>query len=421
EAVSWVSGKPYLFNGLFVLLSLLLFVYFLKTEEKKYLYYFLVAALLTFVTEKTRSAALPLLAILSWVVIDHRLKEKVSLLKILSIFGVLFLIIVIILWPQLMLRIQNVNSGVNASDSIFYNPFFQYPTAMAKYLQLIWVPVDLTLYHTMYVIPSWVNWIILLIYLTMVVWFWFKDKKMFFALAFIFLATAPSMAPVKISWLVAERYVFLGSAGFAIFLAMILEKISKKSKPLSIILLVILVAVYSIRVFLRNIDWQTNHKLWVNTCQVSPNSHNAWNNIGDDYDKLGQYENAIKGFTQSTVVKANYADAFHNRANIFYKMGRLDLAQDSYRTALHFNPALYQTYLSLIQIDLMQKRFDLAMSDLAMYKQYGPNDVQTAYVEAVVDAESGKIKEAKEILEAILRVAPDYVQAKNLYEALRNK
>ncbi|MDD4938293.1 MAG: tetratricopeptide repeat protein, partial [Candidatus Shapirobacteria bacterium] len=387
----------------------------------KYLYYFLVAALLTFVTEKTRSAALPLLAILSWVVIDHRLKEKVSLLKILSIFGVLFLIIVIILWPQLMLRIQNVNSGVNASDSIFYNPFFQYPTAMAKYLQLIWAPVDLTLYHTMYVIPSWVNWIILLIYLTMVVWFWFKDKKMFFALAFIFLATAPSMAPVKISWLVAERYVFLGSAGFAMFLAMILEKISKKSKPLSIILLVILVAVYSVRIFFRNIDWQTNHKLWVNTCQVSPNSHNAWNNIGDDYDKLGQYENAIKGFTQSTVVKANYADAFHNRANIFYKMGRLDLAQDSYRTALHYNPALYQTYLSLIQIDLMQKRLDLAMSDLAMYKQYGPNDVQTAYVEAVVDAEAGKIKEAKEILEAILRVAPDYVQAKNLYEALRNK
>jgi len=419
EVVSWVSGKPYLFNSLFALAALVAFVYLLKTEKKKYFWWFLVLALLTFIMERTRSTALILLSLLSWVTIDHRLKRKINLGKLLLVGGALFLIVVILLWPNLVARVQNVNSGINFSESIFYDPFFQYPTAIAKYLQLIWMPVDLTLYHTMYIIPVWLNWVILMTYLTMLVWFFLKDKKIFFALAFIFLATAPSMAPVKISWLVAERYAFLGSVGFAWFLAIIFQKIWNKNKTLSLICLGILVVLYSVRVVLRNVDWQTNHNLWVVTCQVSPNSHNAWNNIGDDYDKLGQYENAIKGFTQSTVVKPNYADAFHNRANIFYKIGRLDLAQDSYRTAVYYNPALFQTYLSLIQVDLMQKRADLAVTDLASYKKYGPNDLQTSYIEAVVDINIGQKDQAITVLETIVKNHPDFSPAVNLLNQLK--
>ena len=77
-------------------------------------------------------------------------------------------------------RINTVNSGYNSSESIFYDPFFQYPTSIAKYLQLLFVPVDLTLYHTMYVFPAWLNWAITIFYLINLVYFWFKNKKLFF-------------------------------------------------------------------------------------------------------------------------------------------------------------------------------------------------------------------------------------------------
>ncbi|MFA5532015.1 MAG: tetratricopeptide repeat protein [Candidatus Shapirobacteria bacterium] len=430
EGIAWIAGRPYLLNTFFVTFSLLFFVLYSRTEKKKYLYRFILLGVLAFLGERTRSLALPLLLILYWISFDHKLKEKLNLGKALLVFSGLFLVAVIFLWPQMLNRIDSVNSGVNISDSIFYNPFFQYPTAIAKYLQLLWAPVDLTLYHTMYIIPVWLNWSIFLLYLTLVVYFFFKDKKIFFALAFIFVAASPSMAPVKISWLVAERYMFLGSVGFVMFLSILWQKINNKNKVLSLIVLGLLVSFYGVRTFLRNIDWQTNHKLWVITCQVSPNSHNAWNNIGDDYDKLAQLEttdkgkfnqylNAVKGFTQSTIVKPNYADAFHNRANIFFKMGRLDLARDSYQTALNFNPALYQTYLSLIQIGLNEKRYDLVLNDLESLKKIQPNSVQVWYIEAVVDVQIGKIEEAKNILKAILAQYPDYSDAKNLLNQLK--
>jgi hypothetical protein len=418
EAVSWIAGRPYLLCGLFVLLSLTALVLYSQTENKKYLWSFLILTFFTFLADQTRSTALLLLGILYWISFDHKLKKKINLGKILLVFLGLFFIVLIVMWPRLMNRIQAVNSGINASESIFYSPFFQYPTAMAKYLQLVWAPTDLTLYHTMYVIPVWLNWSILLLYLGSLVWFFMKDKRVFFALAFIFVATAPSMAPVKISWLVAERYVFLGSVGMAMLLAIFLEKIWKKYTNIALILLTILVAVYGTRVFLRNIDWQTNHNLWVNTCQVSPNSHNAWNNIGDDYDKLKQYDNAIKGFGQSTIVKQNYADAYHNQANIFYKIGRLDLARVVYEKALSYNPGMYQSYLSLIQIDLTEKNVPALMDHLTKLQAAKPNDLQVAYVTAVAYAQIGKVAEAKKMAAAMYAQFPNVAQIKNLYDSL---
>ena len=429
ESVSWISGKPYLFNGVTVLLSLILFVLYFKSGLKKYLWTFLGSLILAFLGEKIRSLALVFILPVLVFVFDKEFKIKINLKKILiySFFGLI--ILGIVLWPMINRRIGDVNSGVNVSDSVFYNPFFQYPTAIPKYLQLIVFPSDLTLYHTMYIIPVWLNWVVLLTYLTALGWFGFKNKKMFFGLAFIFLAAAPSMAPVKVSWLVAERYMFLGSVGFCIFLVLSFQLLERKYKKITLVLFCLLVAMYSVRVFLRNIDWQTNHKLWVNTCQVSPNSHNAWNNIGDDYDKLAngettdegklrQYYNSIKGFEQSYIIKLNYADAYHNQANILYKIGRLDLARATYEKALSFNPNLYQTYMTLLQIDLAQKNETEIMKHLSIIQQMKPNDLQVAYISAVAYKEIGRIDEAKQLADMMYKQFPNVGEIKALYESL---
>lgn len=230
---------------------------------------------------------------------------------------------------------------------------------------------------------------------------------------FFLVTLLPSMAPIKVSWLVAERYGYLPSLGIAFFMAIIINNIWNKNKYLAMGIIGCYCIIWSVRIYQRNIDWQTNHNLWVNTCQVSPNSHNAWNNIGDDYDKLKQYDYAVKGFTQSVLVKPNYADAYHNRANIFFKTGRLDLARESYETALRFSPSLFQTYLSLTQIDLYEKRGDLALAHASKAVEMQPNDPQAQYALGVVKAQIGQLEEAKIIFQSILSVYPDYAPAKS--------
>jgi len=431
EAVTWISGRPYLFVALFVLILLNLFILFLTTKEKKYLWPMIPIFILLFMTDRIRGFSVVILAVFYFLTHKKKLGFNIKLGKIILILGIITMVLGVISWPMIQDRISAVNSGYNGSEGIFYNPFFQYPTSITKYLQLMLVPADLTLYHTMYILPVWLNWAVLLTFLSATGYFFFKDKKIFFALAFIFLASAPSMAPVKVSWLVAERYIFFGSLGFCLFLVLFFQRFSKKWELPLFILFIIIVSLYLVRVFFRNVNWQTNHNLWVSSCQVSPNSHNAWNNIGDDYDKLAQLEttdegrynqylNAIKGFTRSTMVKPNYADAFHNRANIFYKIGRFDLARDSYETALHHGPNLYQSYFSLLQIDLNEKRYDLAMENLNRLHQVKPNDLEVYYVTAVVYVNAGMREEATRILTEILAIYPEFQQAKELLDQLKN-
>ena len=429
EAISWISGRPYLYVALFVLFSLDLLILYLNKKQPKYLWIMLPTLILLFMTDRIRGFAIVILSVFYFLTYKNNLGYKFKLGKIILGATILTIILAVVSWPMIQARIGAVNSGYNGSESVFYNPFFQYPTSIAKYLQIMLFPIDMTLYHTMYILPVWLNWVILLTFLTSIGYFFFKDKKIFFALAFIFLAAAPSMAPVKVSWLVAERYVLLGSLGLCMFLVLFFQRFDKKWKIPFLILFVIFSGLYSVRVYLRNIDWKTNHNLWVSTCQYSPNSHNAWNNIGDDYDKLAQLEttpegqmnqylNSIKGFTRSTIVKTNYADAFHNRANIFYKIGRYDLARDSYETALYYGPNLYQSYFSLLQIDLIEKRYDLAMDHLNRLHKAKPNDIQVYYVTAVVYANAGMKDEAKKLLNQMLQSYPQFQQAKDLLDQL---
>lgn len=412
EAVSWISGKPYLFIAFFLLFSSITFFKYLEEGKLRFLIYGAVSFLLAILADPPRPFSLFFIMGL-YLVLVNKPSYWAKFKKILPYVLVLIAVAILMKISLITGRVNIVNSGYNQSESIFYNPLFQYPTGIPKYLQLMFFPVDLTLYHTMYVFPFWLNWSIFLSFFGLIFYFFFKHKLIFFSLMFFLVTLLPSMAPIKVSWLVAERYGYLPSLGVALFLGIIVDNLWKRNKYIAIGIVTVLLVPFSIRIIQRNIDWQTNHNLWVNTCQVSPNSHNAWNNIGDDYDKLKDYDNAVKGFTQSVLVKPNYADAYHNRANIFYKTGRLDLARESYNIAIQFSPGLYQTYLSLIQIDLMEGRADLALGHASKAVELQPNDPQAQYALGIVNAQIGQVERAKVIFQSILSVYPDYAPAKN--------
>ncbi len=416
ETVAWISGRIYMILAIYIMLAFMFFIKIVETGRWSYGIGTAVMFLLAFMTDKPRPFSLVLLFFL-YLYYRGRVKIKIDLWKML-LLGVAVLIFFLYALPMVKDRVTSVNSGYNATDSIFYNPFFQYPTGIAKYLQLMWVPIDLTLYHTLYVVPAWLNWLTVLTLLAIIVWGWFKDKRYFFALMFFLLTLAPSMAPLKVSWLVAERYAFLPSLGFTMFLGLLITDWWKQRKKLMQVFLVCLLLFYSARVFLRNIDWQTNHNLWVRTVQMSPNSHNAWNNIGDDYDKLGDSENAVKGFTQSTVMKPNYADAYHNRANILFKMGRWDLARGSYDIALSFAPTMYQTTLSLSHIDVLEEKWELAIRRGERLVELMPNSHESHFVFGVILARAGWRDRAIEEMRLVLRLNPGFKQAQQAIDEL---
>ncbi|HEX8923253.1 MAG TPA: hypothetical protein VF828_00785, partial [Patescibacteria group bacterium] len=99
---------------------------------------------------------------------------------------------------------------------------------------------------------------------------------------------------------------------------------------------------------------------------------------------------------------------------IYFKIGRLDLARDSYMTALYYSPALYQSYFSLTQIDLNEGKFQQAINDATGAVKLQQSNPQAWYVLAVVYAQAGYLDEANKAVANCLQLAPQYKPAIDL-------
>ena len=89
-------------------------------------------------------------------------------------------------------------------------------------------------------------------------------------------------------------------------------------------------------------------------------------------------------------------------------------------TAIYFNPGLYQTYLSLINIDMMEKKLDLALDHANAAIKVQPGDPTTYYVLAVVYSQRNEVDKAIDILEKIVRSYPGYRQASEALVQLKS-
>ncbi|MFH1388643.1 MAG: tetratricopeptide repeat protein, partial [Patescibacteria group bacterium] len=190
------------------------------------------------------------------------------------------------------------------------------------------------------------------------------------------ISLAVTLTPFRISWIVAERYVYLGSIGVIVIFSMFVNWVLGRYKLQGLYwsLLILIVFPLSIRTIIRNADWKSHDTLWLATAKYSPNSPQNHNNLGDYYGRMGDQETAIIEFKKAIELKPNYADAYHNLANTYQQLERFDEAVENYQKAIEFNPGLWQSYQNLGVIYYHQKNFDEALKYFKESLKINPNN-----------------------------------------------
>lgn len=359
EAVTWISGRPYSLLTFFVLSSFLLYVS--ATAQSKLKMGKLFSSLVMFVFVLSLSPAalfFPVILVLYDFCFRKDWKKNWKLWLIFFIPAVLS-----ILFIRAAIKYRVVTVAQDTGSAALTNPIFNMAYSIFSHLSLLIWPKNLTLYHEPYIISrlgiGLETFFLVLIILSLPLIFK-KARVVFFAVCFFVLFLAPTYSPVTISWLVAERYLYLPSVAFSIFAAFLISKYSRtiKSKRLINIILIFLVALYSLRTIIRNFDWRSHASIWRVTVKTSPLSPRAHNNMGDVYSQEGNLEKAAQEFMKAIELKPNYADAQHNLAYTYQKMGKIEEATINYKRALNINPSLYQSYqnLGVIYFNLGQKQ-----------------------------------------------------------------
>jgi len=349
EAVTWISGNPYILYTFFALLS---FLFFIFSYKKKYFIYLSILSFLTAYNCMERAISLPFILI-SFIIFWPKIKLNRQLKP-------LFIGLVVIGLGLTAYTVRFIPQRLHSLKTNFYqnpqmlNPLEQIPTAVGKYLELIVWPKQLTLYHSEINLINQRQFIIKAvefgIFFAVGIYFFFKNKKIFFWFTFIGLALGPMLTPFGISWLVAERYVYFASIGFFTLFALLIDylnKIPKLNKIPFTVFITIIIPLLSLRTIVRNNVWQNQDRLWLSAAKYSPHSSQNQNNLGDLYARHGNFEKSIFHFQKAIEIRPGYADAYHNMANIYWRLNQTDIAIKHYEKAEELNPKIWQTHQNL--------------------------------------------------------------------------
>jgi protein O-mannosyl-transferase len=388
ESVSWISGGPYSMYAFFFLFSFLFYLF--SSSDRKYLRYSILFFVLAILASEKALALFLVFALYELAFGSLRRNWK----KVIPYFTISFFL--------LILYVAKIGSRTSAVASVsyqstgggLYNPLIQIPVAVGSYLKLIFWPAKLTLYQTEMSFSEGQFLILLLIFLTYlgaIIWSWRKNKDIFFWLVFFIITLLPTLTPFKISWIVAERYVYLGTLGIIIMVAILFDKflkLNENAKMVGYFLLTVIIASLSVRTIIRNRDWRSEDTLWIATAQVASSGQQIHNNLGDVYARQGDMQKAVDEFKKAIGINPNYADAYHNLGNTYQQMGQNDLAIENYQKAVSINPQLWQSYQNMAAIYFNQGQYDLALENIKKALEVNPNDENLKQNVQVIEAKA---------------------------------
>lgn len=379
ESVTWIAGGSHAAYTFFFLLS---FIFYLLSKERARLYFFTILFFLISLSFSEKAVVLFLIFPLYEIAFGSLAKKWKSLLP--------YLIVGIIVAVALFNKIEGKITGLKLYNYVqpgFDNPLLKIPISVTEYLRLMFWPSDLSLYRYE-LIFSWSQYLvrlgIFLILLLAIFLSYRKKRYIFFWLSFFIITLLPTLTPYRFASTVAERYVYIGSLGIFAVMGMILNNLCEKEnlKKGIYIIFALLILALSVRTIVRNHDWKNEDNLWIASAKVSPNDPNVLNNLGDMYARHKDYQKAIESFNKAIKLKPDYADAYHNLANIqtaLYSNENneeyLKEAIDNYFLAIKYNPLLWQSHQNLGAIYFNLKQYDKAIEQLEKAIEINPSNL----------------------------------------------
>lgn len=413
ESVTWISGGPYIRYSFFFLASLMAYI---KSQSNKKVYALSLALFILSLSSSDKAIVTFLLFLLYEFSLGNLRKNWKKLIP----FFILSMIWILLYLSQIGGRITGV--GVQSYiQTKFLNPFIQIPVAMTSYLQLLFWPDKLTLYHSEMSF-SQVEYVIRLVItlglLGMLGVLWRKSRLLFFWLMFFIISLLPTLTPFGISWIVAERYVYLGSIGIFFIMGYVLTSLIKNKKTETIACVIFIIGILALmtRTIIRNFDWKNEDTLWIATGKTSPSDPKTHNNLGDVYGRQGNLNRSAKEFQIAIQLNPRYADAYHNLGNTYRQMENTQKALENYFLAIKYNPNLWQSYQNIAAIYFEKEKYPEALKYMNEAIRVAP-DKSLLYLNlGVIYLKQGDKINAKMAFETALRIDPTNQQAQRLLQ-----
>lgn len=341
ESVAWISEFRGLYSAFFSLLSLISIFIYLENNSHITFRSFITSKHFVFASvlfglallSKPSAVVLPfVISILAWCFYKDKFKP---LLKGFS----LWLLMVV----PIFLATRSAQPSELIYDSIsFWQRFLIAGYSLFFYLCKLIVPYplsacygytpELILSNKFLYLSAFFSIAIALIIFTKR-----KSKPLLFSgFAIITVCVLPVLGLIPFEYqkhsTVADRYIYFGMLGLALFVPIIANTI-KKHDPIKYVFGSIIL-IYLLLNIKQTSTWKNEFSIWDYTLRHYQNSPKVYYNRGVEYSKLGKFNEAINDYTQCLALQNDYRDALFNRANSYENLKNNSAAFNDYSAYL---------------------------------------------------------------------------------------
>ena len=305
-----------------------------------------------------------------------------------------------------------------------------------EYFRKMLFPFNMNIDIDFPILENWLqpgNWLGLLL-LGLFMFFWIRISNRVsrvdevgrrcagFGMAWILLTLFPTSSFIPLLDVAVEHRTYLPMVGFAFLSAgcisylriECLENLSAFSFPVTKMMnccVVLILIFFSLGVITRNSDWKDEVTLWSDAKKKSPKLVRPYNNVGEAYDKLGKYDQAITEFEGSLKIDPNYFYGLNNLGNIYGKQRKLPEAIDYFKKALKVKPDYSPAHYNIARaLHLTGKRQEAVESYRKSIK-FNPYFEQAFYNLAYLAMELNLFDEALENFNKFLSMQPNHSKA----------
>lgn len=425
QAVTYIVQRSASLAALFYLASLSFYIrsrLILKEKSPQAttkLYYAasLFAAFLAMFT-KEMAISLPFIILLYEFYFLKSDKEKINL-KYVKPFFILLLIIPLVMWLSKsvnFIEMRRANESV-ANISVWNYALTQFKV-VATYIRLLFLPLnqnldyDYPLSKALFEFPTLAGLLFLVSVAISAFKMFSKYRFASFGIFWFFLTLLPESSIVPIKDVIFEHRLYLPMVGFSFFLMSIIYCMLKaKTAWFAIIISVLLTASYATMTYKRNLLWQDEERFLSDIISKSPGKARAYNNRGDYYSRIGEYDKAVSDFNKAMQLDNFYADAYYNLGTLYAKNGDFKQAIFNLNKAINVDPNDAEAYMNRGVCFYQAKELGQSISDFKKALVINKNYVD-AYVNlGKIYSEAGNTKEAMGLFKRALEIDPFYLDA----------
>jgi tetratricopeptide (TPR) repeat protein len=354
QPIAWIAGRNDLLLGLFGLMTIMFYHYYSIRGGNK----FIVLSVLCFIAAlATKEQGIFIILLIPlYELLTRRVKLKDLFSKKTLIVIIIYAIAIV---SYFFVRYLVFGSVFDGAKYFIVEPLLRRivaaPVIIATYLQLVFVPYNLSLVHTVKVPGSMLDISFLLglsiviIVLFLIIVFWKKYPVLVFGLTWLFLFILPSSNIIPIPIPILEHRLYLPMIGFAICTSAFMHEFANMIRAQKIIyyFAVLTVVLYGILGFIRLPVWANTETIWNDAIKSNPDNDLPYYNLGTYYVSKSQYIKGIEYLENATRTNEKAQDVFQNLGFAYTQLNRFEDAAVAYERANRIDPKSSVTCLGL--------------------------------------------------------------------------